>query len=186
MARTRVLVALGANLPRIRSDPATTLRTALRRFPGVGIRVQRASPRYRNPADPPGSGPEFVNSVIVAETALSPAMTLVALGRIERSFGRLQTARSGARPLDLDLISYGNRCCPEPNRWRFRSRFELRSKSARTGLTLPHPGAHHRPFVLRPLLDVAPRWSHPALGRRAAALNASLPATARSGMRRLS
>ena len=185
MARTCVLVALGGNLPRGRDDPAETLRIALRRLHGLGVRVLRASHGYRNPSDPPGSGPDFVNAVALAETNCSPALTLAILRRVERSLGRCQVARSGPRTLDLDLIAYGNRSYPRPAHWRFRAEFENRARSGRPSLMLPHPAAHRRPFVLRPLLDVSPRWTHPALERRAAALYEGLPLAARSGMVRL-
>ena len=185
MARIRILVALGANLPRGQDDPASTLRIAMRRLPGRGIRVLRASPGYRNPSDPPGSGPEFVNAVVLAETACSPAVTLAALRRVERSLGRCQLARSGPRSLDLDLICHGGRSRPNPAWWRFRAAYETRARSARAQLVLPHPAAHRRAFVMLPLLDVAPRWFHPALGRRAAALCRNIPLVDRAGMRRL-
>ena len=182
MPRRRVLIALGANLPWGRQCPATTLRLAQRRLSALGIRILRASPSYSNPADPPGSGPDFLNAVVLAETTHSQCITMLVLLRVERSLGRQQLSRSGPRSLDLDLIAYGRCCCPDSARWRFRAAFEKRAWSGRARLVLPHPGAHRRAFVLKPLLDVAPRWSHPALRKPAVALYRKLPAVARLGM----
>ena len=58
------------------------------------------------------------------------------------------------RTLDLDLIAYGRRVIDAP------------------GLTLPHPRAHERRFVMGPLAEIAPGWVHPTLGRTAAELAA--------------
>ena len=185
MPRTRVLLALGANLPWGGQDPATSFRVAQRRLSGLGIRILSVSPSYSNPADPPGSGPDFLNAVVLAETTHSRSMTMLVLLRVERSFGRQQLSRSGPRALDLDLIAYGRCSYPNSARWRFRAAFETRTRTGRARLILPHPAAHRRAFVLKPLLDVAPRWSHPSLRKSAVALYRGLPAAARLGMERL-
>ncbi len=177
MTRTRILIALGANLPRGPDTPEATLRRALRRFPGRNLRVLRVSPFLNNPAEPPGSGPDFVNAVALVETSHGPSTALQAIRRIERSFGRGTLSRAGPRTLDLDLIAFGAQVRPGPSRWRLVANHELRSRAARPSLALPHPGAHRRTFVMGPLLAVAPRWRHPALHRSAASLCQELHVT---------
>ena len=78
-----------------------------------------------------------------------------ALLRVEAAFGRERGAANDPRTLDLDLIAYGRTVVDEP------------------GLTLPHPRAHERRFVMGPLSEVAPDWIHPELGGTAAALAAT-------------
>ena len=97
-----------------------------------------ASPVYET--DPVGltEQPAFLNAVVALDTTLEPLPLLDALLAIEADSGRERGVRFGPRTLDLDLIWYDGR----------------RLESDR--LTLPHPRAHEREFVLRPLADVAP------------------------------
>src|SRR5690606_32556738 len=86
--------------------------------------------------------PDYVNAVAVARTRLAPASLLAALHRVEHAFGRTREVRWGARTLDLDLVQYGDPSAGTD----VTSDEEL--------LTLPHPRARERAFVLVPWLDV--------------------------------
>lgn len=136
-----IVIALGGNL----GDRAATLRAAvadLRALPGV--RVTAVSPLVET--DPVG-GPEqadYLNAVVLAESTLDPAALLARLHRIEASHGRVRSVRWGERTLDLDLIQYGT-----PGRFD-----EVRSDDPE--VTLPHPRAAARPFVLHPWRLVDP------------------------------
>jgi 2-amino-4-hydroxy-6-hydroxymethyldihydropteridine diphosphokinase len=77
------------------------------------------------------------------------------------------------RPLDIDILDYGGRRLNWPSLQRERGR-----------LVLPHPLLHMRGFVLVPLMEVAPRWSHPVLGSGPRTLIARLGPGARRGVRR--
>ncbi len=65
---------------------------------------------------------------------------------IEKRMGRVRTQRWGPRPIDLDLLFYGKEIIDEPD------------------LTVPHPEAHRRAFVLIPLAEVDPDFVHPGTG----------------------
>ncbi len=97
---------------------------------------------------PRGSGPAFANGIVLVETTLKAAALLSLLHGIERRFGRRRHRKNEPRLLDLDLIDYRGEVSEGP-------------------LTLPHPRAHQRAFVLLPLADVAPTWRHPLLKRAA-------------------
>ncbi len=107
---------------------------------------------------PPSGQPRYVNGVLRAECALAPGVLLVALQDIEREAGRERSVPDAARTLDLDIIDTGGL---------------VRSDA---DLTLPHPRAHLRGFVLYPLRDVAPDWVHPASRLSIQALLAGLAA----------
>ena len=113
----------------------------------------------------PAPQPDYVNAVAALDTALAPDALLDHLLAIERAAGRERAAtRWAPRTLDLDLLLYGD------------------ERRADSRLTLPHPGAHQRPFVIHPLAEIAPAASIPGHGT-VAALAALVPA---AGLVRLS
>lgn len=84
----------------------------------------------------------FLNSAVLIETELPPLRLLSELHAIEAQAGRVRTVRNGPRPLDLDIILYEGITCDTPE------------------LTLPHPRAAQRTFVLEPLADLGIDVSH--------------------------
>jgi 2-amino-4-hydroxy-6-hydroxymethyldihydropteridine diphosphokinase len=147
-------IALGANLPGPQGEaPRAMCERALRWMAEIpGICVQARSPWYSSAPVPAGNQPRFINGVARLAGDISPAGLLAALQACEARAGRLRGAANAARPLDLDIIDMGGmvRDAPDP--------------------VLPHPRAHLRAFVLRPLRDVAPGWVHPRLGVTVSAL----------------
>jgi dihydroneopterin aldolase/2-amino-4-hydroxy-6-hydroxymethyldihydropteridine diphosphokinase len=131
-----VVIALGAN---VGSDPADTLERAADRLEQVpGLRDVRLSPLFET--DPIG-GPEqplYTNAVALARTSLAPWRLLRVLHSVEAEFGRTREVHWGARTLDLDLIQVGT-----PGE---ASEFTSNDPT----LTVPHPRAHERAFVLAP------------------------------------
>lgn len=150
-----VVIALGANL----GDRLGTLSAAVRAVSQIsGLRTLRVSPIVET--DPIGpEQPDYLNAVLLARTRLAPASLLRELHRIEAEFGRIRETRWGARTLDLDLIQMADLVLDSP------------------ALSLPHPRAHERAFVLQPWLladpDATLRTSDGV--RTVAALLESLP-----------
>jgi len=138
-------VGLGSNL----DDPVRQVRVALAALAALPrTRLIASSALYRNPPMGPPEQPDFVNAVAGLLTALPALELLHGLQSIEDAQGRRRDGpRWGPRTLDLDLLIYGNT--------------ELRSEA----LTLPHPGLADRPFVLRPLCEIAPDLRLPGRAR---------------------
>jgi 2-amino-4-hydroxy-6-hydroxymethyldihydropteridine diphosphokinase len=90
--------------------------------------------------------PDYLNAVIVVQTGLRPRDLLEAAHRIEADFGRIRGERFGPRTLDIDIISYAGQISTDPV------------------LTLPHPRAHERAFVLAPWHDIDARAELPGRG----------------------
>ena len=140
-----VVVALGANLPRGDQRPADTARAAveaLAQHPDVTV-VAVSDLHDTEPVGGPEQ-PVYVNAVVTARTTLSPTSLLRELHGIEAAFDRRREVRWGARTLDLDLVQYGD---PDTGT-------DVTSYLPR--LTLPHPRAHERAFVLVPWLEADP------------------------------
>jgi 2-amino-4-hydroxy-6-hydroxymethyldihydropteridine diphosphokinase len=130
----RAYVGFGANL----GDPASTLRAAAAEVGRRAGRVSAASPVYRSAPVGVTDQPPFLNAVAALDTPLPADELLDVLLAVEAEHGRVREVRWGPRTLDLDLIAYGDEVRDDPR------------------LILPHPRAHEREFVLRPLCDVAP------------------------------
>ena len=116
------------------------------------IRLLRVSSAYET--EPVGEGFKgwFINAVAEAETDLDPLSLFKKLKRIEEEMGRSGQAISPNRPIDLDLLLYGD--------------LLLETEA----LSIPHPRLHQRRFALEPLSELAPELVHPRRGKTMAAL----------------
>jgi len=147
-ALTPAVVAFGANL----GDRAATIQAAADELAATeGVELVKLAPPIETPALRPygvdRDAPAYLNSVATIRTSLSPGELHAVLRRLEDVHGRVRTQRWGDRTLDLDLIVYGDLVQDDPE------------------LTLPHPRAHERDFVLRPWLTVDPHAELPGHGR---------------------
>ncbi|MRD56623.1 2-amino-4-hydroxy-6-hydroxymethyldihydropteridine diphosphokinase [Betaproteobacteria bacterium LSUCC0115] len=146
MTRQTVVIALGANLPWQGQSPEQTLFDAAASLKRSGLLQDLRLSRLWRSAPVNALGPEFVNAALVAESDRSPDDLLSLLLDTELAFGRDRRAHehtagvSPARTLDLDLIAVG----------------DLRCQTA--DLTLPHPRATQRAFVLEPLAELLPSF----------------------------
>jgi len=143
MRSARAVVALGSNL----EDPRAQVRRAFGELAGLPrTRVLARSSLWQTAPVGFADQPAFVNACALVETALAPRELLEELLAIERVHGRVRGVPNGPRTLDLDIVLYGDTAHHEE------------------GLTLPHPRAHERAFVLAPLLEVWPDAIIPGLG----------------------
>lgn len=155
--RELVVIALGANL----GDSRQAILLAMRRLSELSETPLLESSLWQtSPVDcPPGSSP-FINAVVclVPRSGETPGSLLGKLQQIETEFGRQpKTVLNEPRPLDLDLIAFG-------------------SRQQTTGeLTLPHPRAHQRRFVLQPLSEIAPDFTLAGQGKTVKQLLDQLP-----------
>jgi 2-amino-4-hydroxy-6-hydroxymethyldihydropteridine diphosphokinase len=103
-----------------------------------GIILRRASGIYLTEPVGKRDQPWFLNQVVAVETMLGPRALLLACKHIERAMGRVPGERWGPRPIDLDVLLYGNEVIKEED------------------LHIPHRGLYGRAFVLIPLAEIAP------------------------------
>jgi 2-amino-4-hydroxy-6-hydroxymethyldihydropteridine diphosphokinase len=131
------VIALGANL----GNRLETLQGAVDALEDTpGLRVKAVSPVYET--EPwgvePGSQPSYLNAVALVKTTLPPSSLLERAHAVEEAFHRVREERWGARTIDVDIVAYDDVISDDPV------------------LTLPHPRAHQRAFVLAPWHDVDP------------------------------
>ncbi len=139
----QVILAIGSNL----GDRRQILQGAVDAIAGIGsLRVTAVSPLYETAPVGGPPQPDYLNAVITASTALPSADLLARLHEIEAAFDRERVVRWGARTLDIDIIVAGDERSDDPE------------------LTLPHPRAGERAFVLAPWHDLDPDAELPGLG----------------------
>jgi 2-amino-4-hydroxy-6-hydroxymethyldihydropteridine diphosphokinase len=156
----QVVIALGSNL----GDRLANLQQGLDALCGDGLTCEAVSAVFETA---PVGGPaqdDFLNAVLLARSSLSARQVLLRCQQAEAALGRVRTIRFGPRTLDADVITYGTDVSDDPE------------------LTLPHPRAHERAFVLAPWLDVDPAASLPGHGL----VRDLLTATGDAGVRRKS
>jgi 2-amino-4-hydroxy-6-hydroxymethyldihydropteridine diphosphokinase len=141
----RAVISLGSNLGN-RLENLQGAIDALEDTPGV--RVKAVSPVYETApwGVAPDSQPSYFNAVVVLKTTLPPSSLLERAHAVEEAFHRVRDERWGARTLDVDIVAYADVVSDDPQ------------------LTLPHPRAHERAFVLVPWHDVEPGARLPGRG----------------------
>jgi 2-amino-4-hydroxy-6-hydroxymethyldihydropteridine diphosphokinase len=156
-----VIISLGSNLSGKFGSPKPALQKAIQELRAAGIRTIRMSRLYETEAHAYIPQPNFVNAAITVDTHLPAHTLLQVLKQIEAEAGRGKK-KSGKtpyflwrpRPLDLDIVSYKGLIC----------NWSAYRPCVNRHVILPHPRAHERAFVLRPLADIAPEWHHPVFG----------------------
>ncbi len=142
--RTAV-ISLGGNL----GNRLETLQGAVDALEDTpGVRVRSVSPVYETDpwGVPAGSQPSYFNAVVLVRTTLPPVDLLERGHAIEEAFLRVREERWGPRTIDVDIVAYDEVVSDDPV------------------LTLPHPRAHERAFVLVPWFDVDPAARLPGRG----------------------
>ena len=131
------LIALGGNVGNVRDTFDRAIATLC---DGAAVRLLKRSSDYRTPPIGVTDQPPFINCAIIVTTELTPPALLERAQAVERHFGRdrARERRWGPRTLDIDLIAYDDLIRTTPM------------------LTLPHPRALERAFVLLPLAEIAP------------------------------
>ena len=148
----RAVLSVGSNL----GDRLGTLQGCAQAIGGLPeTDVLAISPVYETAPVGGPAQPDYLNAVLIVGTGLAALDLLAGTQRIEADFGRIRVEgsdRFGPRTLDIDIISYDEEISADPV------------------LTLPHPRAHERAFVLVPWHDIDPAASLPGRGPVAALL----------------
>jgi 2-amino-4-hydroxy-6-hydroxymethyldihydropteridine diphosphokinase len=130
----KAVIALGANL----GDPKRQISEAIDQIRDQ-IKVKSVSKLIETePVGVADKQPNYINAVLIGESDLRPLDLMKVLSDIENKMGRFRSFPNAARTIDIDIIDYGGLFMESPE------------------LTLPHPRAHLRRFVLAPWLEIEP------------------------------
>jgi 2-amino-4-hydroxy-6-hydroxymethyldihydropteridine diphosphokinase len=154
MTEKTIYLSLGSN----QGEREDRLGQALYALERESVKIRARSSVYETEPQDVTNQPWFLNMVVEARTRALPLNLMNTLLRIEREIGRVRHANSrrGPRPIDLDILLFGNAVIETPQ------------------LTVPHPRILQRRFVLEPLLEIAPELRHPVTRE---AFRTYLPAT---------
>lgn len=156
MGRGGVFIALGTNLAHGALEGPRLLQASVAEMSRAGIGIVRASSVWESAPWPPSDQANFFNAALEVEPGPADCHALFERTcAIERAFGRVRGERWAARTLDIDIIDFLSRI------------------GTFGALTLPHPRAGERAFVLAPLAELG--WRHPVSGYSAADLLSRLP-----------
>ncbi len=143
MSDRTVFLCLGSNV----GERRARLAEGIVELERSGVALPIRSSVYETEPVGVENQPWFLNQVVRGVTRLSPVELLGVCKRIETGFGREPTSvRFGPRPLDIDILLYGDRVMSDER------------------LTIPHPRMHERRFVLIPLVEIAPEAVDPRNG----------------------
>ena len=146
MKVNKIIIGVGGNLySKDGMHPVELCTKAINTLVNYSINVEKKSKWYSSQPIPKSDQPNFFNCIILASSNLNEYDVLKSLHEIEKKFGRKRNLVNEARTIDLDLIDYSSKVLQN------------------NIITIPHPRAHLRKFVMKPLSETFPKWIHPIL-----------------------
>lgn len=134
---------LGSNM----GNSQAQLDTAIKNIEQQIGAVDRQSKRYATAAWGNTNQPDFLNQVLIVSTSLSALQLIEVILSIEKKMGRVRTTPNAPRIIDIDILFFNKDIIDEPH------------------LSVPHPQIQNRRFVLIPLNELSPNFTHPLLNK---------------------
>ena len=147
-----VYIGIGSNL----GNRINNIEKAKYLLNSNGINILKSSSYYETLSWPDPAQPKFINIVIESNTRIPPEEFLKISKTIEKKLGRSKSLKNSPRTCDIDIISY-------------------RKKVTSGSIVIPHKNMTRRNFVLIPLFEIAPNWTHPKTYKSIKKLIFSLP-----------
>ncbi len=158
---------IGSNLNSIYGSRHDNILIATQLLVESKLQINKISNYYETPSYPNQKLPKFINIGVLANYNYSLLKLQKTINLIEKKIGRIRTKKNDPRVIDIDIIDFNGQI-----------------KNSKY-LTLPHPRAHLRNFVLYPILEIDPKWSHPILRKNAQLLINKLSQKSRIEITRL-
>ena len=143
-----IILNIGSNLNSSKGDRFFNLKKTLELISFDKIKITKTSSTYETPSYPNNKNPKFLNIGVAIKCNYSPLDLIEKFNKIEKKLQRVRGIKNQPRTCDIDLIDHEGMI--------------LKSKK----LTIPHPKAHLRNFVLFPIKEISPTWIHPLLNKK--------------------
>ena len=140
---------IGSNLKSKYGSKIDNINIAINLLIESKIKITRISKFYETPSYPNQNFPKFLNVGIIIDFHKNYLDLLNEIKKIEKKLGRIKTIKNDPRIIDIDIIDFNS---------------EIKNTKK---LILPHPKCHIRNFVLYPILQIDPSWSHPIFKKNA-------------------
>ena len=140
---------IGSNLNSIHGSRFNNITIAIQLLTEANLKIEKISNFYETPSYPNQKLPKFLNIGILVNKNLNLLKLYKDIILIQKKIGRIQTKKNDPRIIDIDIVDFNGLIKDSKD------------------LILPHPRAHLRNFVLYPILEIDPKWSHPILRKNA-------------------
>ena len=138
-----IYLNIGSNLSSKKGNRFYNINKTIKLIKKLSVKIVKISSIYETPSYPNKSKPRFVNICIKIKSELDPYIFLKKVQKIEKYLGRTRKKVNEPRTCDIDIIDYNKKIIKNPK------------------LIIPHPKLHLRNFVIYPLKEIEPEWSHP-------------------------
>jgi 2-amino-4-hydroxy-6-hydroxymethyldihydropteridine diphosphokinase len=143
-----IYLNIGSNLKSIYGNRFKNIILSIKLLKKHNIKVKKVSSFYETPSYPNKKNPKFINISIKIQSDLKPLELLKIIKSIEKKIGRSKDKRNRPRVCDIDIIDF------------------KKLKINKSNIQLPHPRLHLRNFVLFPLKEIEPKWTHPKFNKK--------------------
>jgi len=143
-----IYINIGSNLNSSKGDRLYNLKRSIELIKYKKFKILKISNIYETPSYPNKKYPKFLNICLAGESKEKPELLIKKFQSIEKALHRIKSSKNQPRTCDIDIIDWYGKIV----------NFEK--------IVLPHPRAHLRNFVLYPLRELAPNWTHPVLNKK--------------------
>ena len=138
-----IYLNIGSNLPSKEGGRKINILKAINYLKKLKLNILKISSFYETPSYPNNVDPKFINLCVKFESNLKAIELLNEIKKIEKKLGRIRIKKNEPRTCDIDIIDFNGKIIKNDT------------------LETPHPRLHLRNFVIYPLKEIEPNWSHP-------------------------
>ena len=138
-------INIGSNLNSNYGSKFNNISIAIKQLVNSKIKIKKVSNFYQTPSYPNKELPKFANIGLIGEYEFTYSKLIKEILLIEKKIGRIRSKKNDPRVCDIDIIDFNGDV--------------IKNKD----LSLPHPRCHNRNFVLFPIKEIDPKWTHPVL-----------------------
>ena len=142
-----IYLNIGSNLPSKEGGRKINILKAINHLKKLKLNIIKISSFYETPSYPNNADPKFINLCVKLESNLKASVLINEIKKIEKKLGRYRIKKNEPRTCDIDIIDFNGEIIKNDE------------------LAVPHPRLHLRNFVIYPLKEIEPNWSHPIFNK---------------------